>query len=108
MTPKQRRTLDFVAAFIDEHGFSPTLDEIAIELGLRSKSGVSRILEALQAQALIETTPGRARSIKIVPQYPAGVHVIKSAIVLYDEDVCSAEATIDAIRATIRSMELMP
>lgn len=104
MTPKQRRTLDFIAAFIDEHGFSPSLDEIAIELGYSSKSGVSRIIDGLKEQRLISTVRGKARSISIVPEVSPELMLIKSALEKYDDDTYSAAAALETIRVSVRSM----
>lgn len=70
MTPKQRQCLDFIGAYIAEHGFSPSYDEIKDALGIASKSGVSRILVELEAQRRITRRPEHRRSIEVLVAAP--------------------------------------
>lgn len=65
MTPKQRECLDFIETFIGPHRFSPSFEEIQMALGLASKSGVSRLVDALEEQGRITRLPGGARNIEI-------------------------------------------
>jgi repressor LexA len=70
MTPKMRETLLLLQRTIDATGVAPSFDEMAAELGLASKSGVHRLLEALTARGHIARLPGKARAIVIVRRVP--------------------------------------
>lgn len=45
----------------------PTFDEMQAALGLKSKSGVHRLIGALEAKGFIRRMPGMARAIEVVP-----------------------------------------
>lgn len=47
MTKRQKQLLDFIAAYIGEHGICPSYDEMRDALGLKSKSNINRIVVAL-------------------------------------------------------------
>lgn len=71
MTPRQSRCLAFIRTYATEHdGESPSYDQIAAGLGLRSKSGVWRMIEALEGRGFIRRMPGHARAIEIVDVDP--------------------------------------
>lgn len=62
----QSRALAVIERYIAENGISPSYDEIAYELGLASKSGVNRLVEALVDRGRIRKVAHRARGIEIV------------------------------------------
>ena len=66
MTNRQRQALDFISAFIEVQGYSPSYNEIMQELGFRSRSRVHDLVHSLVDQDLISIRPGCARSIRIV------------------------------------------
>lgn len=66
MTPRQKQALDFIKAFIGEHGYSPSYDEIGGHLGLFGKGGIHRIVMNLRDRGYIKLLKHRARSIEIV------------------------------------------
>ena len=47
LTKRQHEALAYIERYCKETGMSPTYDEIRIALGLKSKSGVHRIISAL-------------------------------------------------------------
>ena len=63
---RSERIFDFICRFTREHGFPPTLQEIAREEGFRSNSGVIRHLDKLEKWGWIERWHGNARSIRIL------------------------------------------
>lgn len=70
MTPKQRDALAYVAAYQQrEGGVSPSYEEIAAALGLRSKSGVHALLHRLADQGVVSLTRGHRRSCRIVARW---------------------------------------
>ena len=72
MTPRQRQALDFIERYLDAKRVAPSYQEIADELGLASKSGAHRIVEALFASGDLERTGTRVRGYK-----PAKVDVLR-------------------------------
>lgn len=65
LTREQQRCLDFVHAYIGEHGIAPSYREIAAALGLHSKSGTHRLISALVERDHIVRVPNRWRSIAL-------------------------------------------
>jgi repressor LexA len=73
MTPRQSQALSFIREFWAEKGYSPSYDEIRESLGLKSKSGVWFLLNALQDQGYVARTFNKVRSvtpIEISPSAP--------------------------------------
>lgn len=66
LTKKQREALDFIADYIRIHRVSPSLGEITVSLGLKSKSGAYRLVSALEERGFITRLKDRARSIRLV------------------------------------------
>lgn len=66
ITRKQRQLLGFIAAHIAEFGSSPTFEEMAREMGVKSRSGVAKIVDALELRGHITRLPHKAGSIRIV------------------------------------------
>ena len=62
----------FICRYISEHGFPPTLGEIAASQGFKSNSGVIRHLDKLEKWGWIERYHGNARSIRILRQPEPG------------------------------------
>jgi hypothetical protein len=63
---RQAACFTFIKARIDETNVPPTLQEIADHLDLRSKSGIHRLVAALEARGLIRRLPNRARAIEVL------------------------------------------
>jgi len=64
LTPRQIEVLRLIACFCDRQHYSPTMAELAAELGL-SRSTVFEHLGELQRKGLLSTSPGKARSLKV-------------------------------------------
>lgn len=63
LTRRQRECLAFIDDYDREHGVTPSYDEMKDHLGLASKSGVARIVNALVERGHITKLENRARSI---------------------------------------------
>lgn len=64
------QVLEFVEAFMGDHGYPPTYDEIREAVGLSSKSHVNYYLDALEEDGLIERTPRTPRGLRLVGLAP--------------------------------------
>jgi repressor LexA len=66
LTAKQRELLMFIDARLKESGISPSFDEMREALDLKSKSGVHRLISALEERGFIRRLPNRARALEVV------------------------------------------
>jgi repressor LexA len=66
LTRKQRELLKFIQERLGESGISPSFDEMKEALGLKSKSGVHRLITGLEERGFIRRLPHRARALDVV------------------------------------------
>jgi repressor LexA len=66
LTAKQRELLLFIDARLKAGGISPSFDEMREALDLKSKSGVHRLISALEERGFIRRLPNRARALEVV------------------------------------------
>ena len=71
LTRRQREVLDCVDRFIQRHGYSPSYDEIAGEMGLASLATVHKHLTALCDKGYLKRGVNQSRSLDLGPQYYA-------------------------------------
>ena len=66
LTRKQLELLDFIKTRMDVDGVPPSFDEMKDALDLRSKSGIHRLITALEERGFIRRLAHRARALEIV------------------------------------------
>ena len=66
LTRKQHELLMFVHQRLKETGVPPSFDEMKDALDLRSKSGIHRLIKALEERGFIRRLPNRARALEIL------------------------------------------
>src|SRR6476469_2911268 len=66
LTAKQRELLLFIDTRLNESGISPSFDEMREALDLKSKSGVHRLISALEERGFIRRLPNRARALEVM------------------------------------------
>ncbi|MEO6298573.1 MAG: transcriptional repressor LexA [Paracoccaceae bacterium] len=66
LTRKQLELLDFIRTCIDRDGVPPSFDEMKDALDLKSKSGIHRLITALEERGFIRRLAHRARALEIV------------------------------------------
>ena len=66
LTRKQHDLLTFINGRLSESGVSPSFEEMKEALALKSKSGVHRLINALEERAFIRRLPNRARALEIL------------------------------------------
>ena len=66
LTRKQLELLDFIKTRMDLDGVPPSFDEMKEALDLRSKSGIHRLITALEERGFIRRLPHRARALEIL------------------------------------------
>lgn len=79
LTAKQHQLLTFIQARLDEGGVSPSFEEMKDALDLRSKSGVHRLISALEERGFIRRLPNRARALEVVRQIDAPGPTVRPA-----------------------------
>jgi len=66
LTKKQHELLIYIHGHLSENGVSPSFDEMKEALGLKSKSGIHRLITGLEERHFIRRLPHRARAIEVV------------------------------------------
>ena len=66
LTQKQRDLLVLIDARIKAVGVPPSYDEMKDALGLASKSGIHRLISALEERGFIRRLPNKARAIEVL------------------------------------------
>lgn len=80
LTKKQLDLLDFINKRVTRDGVPPSFDEMKDALNLRSKSGIHRLITALEDRGFIRRLPHRARALEIIklPESLGGAPVSSS------------------------------
>jgi repressor LexA len=66
LTAKQHELLLFIQGRLGDSGVSPSFDEMREALELKSKSGVHRLISALEERGFIRRLPNRARALEVI------------------------------------------
>ena len=67
MTPKQFALLGFIREYTEKNGYAPSFDEMKDFMGLKSKSGIHRLLKELEGQSILTRQPHQTRGV-ILPK----------------------------------------
>ncbi len=67
VTRRQKQVLDFISGFVQQNGYSPSFEEIAHGLNLRSLATVHKHITNLQQKGLLQRAHNRSRSIDVLP-----------------------------------------
>jgi len=66
LTRKQHELICFIADRLAETGVSPSFEEMKEALDLKSKSGVHRLISALEERGFLRRLPNRARALEVL------------------------------------------
>jgi len=72
ITRRQKEVLEFVSGFVQRNGYSPSFEEIARGLDLRSLATVHKHITNLQAKGLLSRAHNRSRSLDVLPPRSKG------------------------------------
>lgn len=110
LTRKQLELLDFIKSRMDADGIPPSFDEMKDALELRSKSGIHRLITALEERGFIRRLAHRARALEIIKLPEVMERKPSPRDVLKREEAAAAPAvpvaTPDADIAAVHAMEL--
>jgi len=93
LTAKQHELLLFIQKRLEETGISPSFEEMKEALDLKSKSGVHRLISALEERGFIGRLPNRARALEVLKQ---------------PEDVMASRAANEAVKAVVAAPARTP
>lgn len=68
MSAAQRKVFDAIDAYWKEHGYGPTLEDIATATGAKNTSSVYQHVERLVAKGFVARKPGAARTTRTIPE----------------------------------------
>ena len=66
LTAKQQQLLMYIKHHLDQGGISPSFEEMKEALDLKSKSGIHRLISALEERGFIRRLPNRARALEVL------------------------------------------
>ena len=66
LTRKQKELFDYLTDYISKNSISPSFEEMKIAMGLKSKSGIQRLIDGLVERGFIEKRNNKKRAINIV------------------------------------------
>jgi repressor LexA len=69
LTKRQKEVLDAIASFIEEHGYSPSFEELAERLGLASLATVHKHILALESKHYLKRSYNQSRSVEVTEKY---------------------------------------
>ena len=75
LTPKQHKLFVFIEDTLARKGVSPSFDEMRTFMGLKSKSGIHRMIANLAHKGYIRHLPNQARAIEVIPR-PSNVSAL--------------------------------
>ena len=84
LTKKQHELLLMINQQLTEKGVSPSYDEMKDALELRSKSGIHRLIKALEERGFIRRLPFRARALEVLRMPPGTPHIPMAEMVETD------------------------
>src|SRR5437868_11313696 len=95
LTAKQRELLLFIDSRLKESGISPSFDEMREALDLKSKSGVHRLISALEERGFIRRLPNRARALEVVKMPEVSAPAANNVVPLRPPQPAPANDVID-------------
>ena len=80
LTRKQHELLSYIDRHLKDTGFSPSFDEMKDALNLRSKSGIHRLISALEERGFLQRRHHRARALEVLRLPEAGLGAVVAAM----------------------------
>jgi repressor LexA len=102
LTKRQRQVYDYISGFVEEQGYSPSLEEIAAAFGLSSVATVHKHVKHLVDKGYLRKAWNRSRSVEPVPE----VEPVESVLLPILGSV-AAGSPIEAIEPEAGSADLM-
>ena len=94
LTGKQHQLLSYLIDYQAEKDITPSFDEMRAAIGLASKSGIHRLVSALEERGYIRKLPNRARAIEILRHPGSGSETYKASKNVITADFSPANSDI--------------
>ena len=94
LTGKQHQLLSYLIDHQAEKDITPSFDEMRVAIGLASKSGIHRLVSALEERGYIRRLPNRARAIEILRNPGSGPETSKASTNVIAADFSPANSAI--------------
>ena len=94
LTGKQHQLLSYLIDYQAEKDITPSFDEMRAAIGLASKSGIHRLVSALEERGYIRKLPNRARAIEILRHPGNGPEANKASTNVIAADFTPANSAI--------------
>lgn len=107
LTRKQAELLRFIQERLRESGVPPSFDEMKDALDLRSKSGIHRLIMALEERGFIRRLPNRARALEVI-KLPEGAGGQPAARGRFNPSIVQGGLGKDAGLGKVRPVETTP
>ncbi len=82
LTRKQQELLLYINGRLADDGVSPSFDEMKDAVGLKSKSGIHRLITALEERGFIRRLPHRARALEVLKLPPGAEGAVAALSVI--------------------------
>ena len=69
LTKRQKQVVEYIAEFVEKHGYSPSYEEMAAGLGLASLATVHKHVLALEAKHYLRRSYNQSRSVEVAAKY---------------------------------------
>ena len=69
LTKRQKEVLDFIQNFVNEHGYSPSYEELATGLNLASLATVHKHVSTLESKDYLRRSYNQSRSLEVTSRY---------------------------------------
>lgn len=66
MSKRRKQIYDFIASYIEENNYSPSMREITEGVGLQSASTVKWHLDCMQSDGYLDFEPSKPRTIRLI------------------------------------------
>lgn len=90
LTRKQHELLCFIQESLESSGVSPSFEEMKEALDLKSKSGVHRLVSALEERGFIRRLPNRARALEVLKLPEGGTATPAPSVTLANSPVATS------------------
>lgn len=107
LTTKQHELLCFVDERLKETGVSPSFEEMKEALGLKSKSGIHRLISALEERDFIRRLPNRARALEVLKLPEGGIVASAPSTVVSMSEARTAPAVAPARELPIAANDII-
>lgn len=67
LTPKMLKLYKLAKEYRIRNGYAPSYEEMADMMGLKSKSGIHKLITGMEQRGAIQRIPGHSRAFKLLP-----------------------------------------